>query len=77
MGIILTILKELKLKNVILSRPVEENEIYNYFIRIINKNRINLMIVNEGDEFYIQKDSNMKLFRTDINGYIYKKVKLI
>jgi hypothetical protein len=77
MGIILTILKELKLKNVILSRPVEENEIYNYFIRIINKNRINLMIVNEGDEFYIEKDSNMKVFRTDINGYIYKKVKLI
>ena len=77
MGIILSILKELKLKNVILSRPVEENEIYNYFIRIINKNRINLMIVNEGDEFYIEKDSNMKVFRTDINGYIYKKVKLI
>lgn len=60
-GGILTILKELKVKNVIISKQGEKNENYDEFIKIIKEKRIKLIIVEAGDKINIEKNVYIKI----------------
>lgn len=60
-GGILTILKELKVKNVIISRQGERSENYDEFIKIIKEKRIKLIIVEVGDTINIEKNVHIKI----------------
>ena len=53
---ILTILKELQVKNVLISKQKEESKNYKDFIEIVNKKKIKVNIIKKGDRVKIEND---------------------
>ena len=49
-------MKNLKVKNAIISKQAENSENYEEFIKIAQKNKINIIIVNKGDKLNIEKN---------------------
>ena len=50
------VMKNLKVKNAIISKQAENSENYEEFIKIAQKNKINIIIVNKGDKLNIEKN---------------------
>lgn len=55
-GGIFTVLENLKVKCVVISKQIEESDNYNRFLEIVNKKKINVKIVKKGDKIKIEKD---------------------
>ena len=49
-------MKNIKLKNVIISKQFEYNENYKKFLKIAKQEKINIKIANKGDKIYIEKN---------------------
>lgn len=60
-GGILTILEELNVKQVLISKQVEYSENYNKFLDIIKKRNIKIKIVEEGNTINIDKDTYLDI----------------
>ena len=55
-GGILTVMQELKVKNVVISKQAEISENYKKFIKIGNEKHIKVIVVGQGDRLYIEKN---------------------
>ena len=53
-GGIISVLEELKVKNVIISKQGEDSSQYQKFLDIIKEKKINVVVVKKGDKFYIE-----------------------
>lgn len=53
-GGILSLMKELKVKNVIVSKQGEDSKNYQEFLKLVDKNNTNLVIVEKGDKIKIE-----------------------
>ena len=55
-GGILTIIQELKVATIIISKQEEDSENYSKFKNIVSKKKIKVVVVNKGDNLQIEKD---------------------
>jgi len=55
-GGLFTIMEELKVRNVIISKQKENSENFQKFSKIVNNKKINVLMVNTGDKLKIEKD---------------------
>lgn len=55
-GGILTILQELKVDNVIISKQGEDSENYQKFLKLVKEKKIKVILVKKGDRIKIEKD---------------------
>ena len=62
--------KNLKIKNVIISKQVEKSENYQQFLKIANKRKINIIYVNMGDIINIEKNVNINILWPNNNSLI-------
>ena len=53
---LLTVMEELKVKKVIISKQGEDSENYRKFKKIVKKNKIKIIVVKSGDELIIEND---------------------
>lgn len=53
---ILTIMQEIKVKNVIIGKQFEDSENYQKFLEIVKKRKINVKVVHEGNRIDIEKN---------------------
>ena len=55
-GKVTEIIEKIKVKNIIISKQIEPSEELNNIMKIINKNKINIILVKAGDKLQIDKD---------------------
>lgn len=55
-GGILTVMQELKVENVVISKQAEISENYKKFIKIVNEKHIKVIVVGKRDRLYIEKN---------------------
>ena len=55
-GGILTVMQELKVESVVISKQAEISENYKKFIKILNEKHIKVIVVGQGDRLYIEKN---------------------
>ena len=55
-GGILSLMRELKVKNVIISKQGEDSKNYQEFLKIVNEKNINVIIVEKGNKIIIEKE---------------------
>lgn len=60
-GGILTVLNELKVGNVIISKQYKDSENFAEFKKIVNENNIKVIVVNKGERLRIEKDINIEI----------------
>ena len=60
-GGILTIIKELKVGQVIISKQGENSDNFQEFLEIVNKKRIKVQVVKKGDKINIEKHLNIEI----------------
>ncbi len=60
-GGVLTLLKELKVKTVIISKQGESSQNYEYFKKIVKEKRIKVIVVKQGDKLTIDKNVILKI----------------
>lgn len=53
---LLSIMEELKVKNVIISRQGQSSENYERFLEIVKRRNIKVLVVNSGDKVFIEND---------------------
>lgn len=58
---ILSVLKEIKVKKVIIGKQEKENEQYNEFCNIIKERKIAVVMVKKGDIINIEKEVRIKI----------------
>lgn len=69
-GGILTVLKSLEVGKIIISRQFENSENYQKFIEIIKQKKINIILVNKGDQINVEKNITIKILHPDIENLI-------
>jgi len=60
-GGLLTVIKELKVKKIIISKQGEDSENYKEFLKIVKEKRIKVQVVREGDILRIEKNINFEI----------------
>ena len=60
-GGILSIIKELKVKKIIISKQGEDSENYKEFLKIVKEKRISVQVVKAGDVLKIEKNINLEI----------------
>ena len=64
------VMKDLNVKNVIISRQPEFSENYKELLKIAKERKINIIYVNEGDELKIEEDLSIKILWPDYKKFI-------
>lgn len=71
---ILTIINELKVGQVVISKQGEDSENYKRFKEIVKKNKIKVKVVNKGDKLQIEKDLYLDILWPDNENLISENV---
>lgn len=66
-GGLLTIMKELKVENVIICKQGKDSKNYQTFNKIVNKNKIKVLVVKKGDNINVEKNINIQILWPNIN----------
>ena len=64
------IMKNLKVKNAIISKQPENSQNYQSFLKIVKEKKINVIVVNKGDKIEIEKDLYFYILWPDNNKFI-------
>lgn len=74
MGGILTILNELKVEKVIIGKQFETSQNYEEFIKIMEKKKIKLYVVETGQKIKVDKDTTMDILWPDTSNIIKENI---
>lgn len=69
-GGLLTIMQEIKVRNVIISKQGENSENFQKLIKLVEEKRINLILVNKGERLKIEKDLYFDVLWPDSTNFI-------
>ena len=69
-GGIVTVLEELQVNNVIISKQFEKSENFDKFLELIKEKKINVLLVNKGDKINIEKNLYFSILWPDDNELI-------
>ena len=72
-GGILNVLKELKVKEILIAKQYEDSELYQQFLEIIKQKNVKINVVKKGDIIEIEKDIYFKILWPDDNNVITEK----
>lgn len=73
-GGILTILNELKVEKVIIGKQFETSQNYEEFIKIMEKKKIKLYVVETGQKIKVDKDTTMDILWPDTSNIIKENI---
>lgn len=71
---VLRVLKEIKVKKVIIGKQFEESENYNDFVKIINEKNINTIVVTTGSRINIEKNVYIDILWPDSSNEITENI---
>ena len=74
MGGILTILNELKVEKVIIGKQFETSQNYEEFIKIMEKKKIKLYVVETGQKIKVDKDTTIDILWPDTSNIIKENI---
>lgn len=74
MGGILTILNELKVEKVIIGKQFETSQNYEEFIKIMEKKKIKLYVVEAGQKIKVDKDTTIDILWPDTSNIIKENI---
>ena len=69
-GGLIYVMKEIKVKNVIISKQPEDSENFEEFIQIAKKKKINVIVVNKGDILNVEKNLHFKILWPNSEKFI-------
>lgn len=67
---LLTVMQEIKVNNVIISKQAENSENFEKLVEIVQNKKINLILVNKGDKIKIEKDLYFDVLWPDSKNFI-------
>ena len=65
-----TVMKNLKVRNVIISKQSESSANYEEFLKIVRERKINIIYVNKGDKMQIEKNLDIYILWPDSKNFI-------
>ena len=71
---LLTVMDELKVKNVVISKQLEDSQNYQKFKQIINKNKIKVIVIQKEDKLKIEKDLYFDIIWPDNENVVRENI---
>ena len=68
------VMNNINVKNVIISKQPEDSENYKEFLKIVKKRKINIIVVDNGDKIFIEKNLYIYILWPDSDNFVSENV---